>query len=493
MADPDNYPDSEEDDKGIMQPQSSLVVLDQYTGAIQAIVGGREHYQKMGLNRAADSKRQPGSTFKPITVYSTALSMGYPASYIIDDSPMSPAETGSKSWLPTNHTGKYEGLMTMRRAVQTSCNVAAVRMGMQIGIEPMFEMGQNMGLKSLIGEGSSTDKGYAPLCLGGLTYGVTNVELASAYGTIANGGTYIEPYAIERITDKEGKVIYEADPEIVEGVLTEEVSWLLTDVLKSVVSSGTGSKAKFGGWDVAGKTGTTNARKDVWFAGFTNRYVCTVWIGCDQPTPMTGASVWGSTYCAPMWKSVMIAAHEGLEAEKFAKKPEGVIGPIAVDGVSGKLPTQYSSLDPRGSKVYSEYYLKGTQPVLADDVHVAYDICTESGLLANEFCPDALVETKVFINRPDYYLGELKADGTYKSKGEPEDAQYMPPTEVCTVHTFLDNGSIIIPIEPTVPENPDDPGWTEVPSEGETTPEEVTTPEVTTPAVTEPEVVTPAA
>ena len=442
LANPKNYPYSKEDSNGVVQPQAAAVIIDPHTGYIRALVGGREHEKKLGFNRASQAYRQPGSTFKPIMVYTAAIDMGYTPATVIEDSPVSFSSGSGGTWSPKNYTNTFRGLTTIRKAIADSVNVVAVKVFNQIGVDKGIEYAQKLGIKSLVLTGSKNDRQLSS-ALGGITKGVTPLELVSAFGTLANGGVHVEPVAILKVTDKTGRVIYENKPKQ-EVAVSEQTAFIMTDMLRSVVKEGTGTRLANFPYPVAGKTGTTSDDKDVWWVGYTPHLAGVVWMGHDQPTTMSNVA--GGYQPALMWKQIMAVAHEGLAKTQFTK-PSGIVGPIAVCVDSGKLPGEFCAKDPRGSRIRNEYFIKGTEPTQTCDVHVEEFVDSSTGLLATQFCPEELVVRKVFIKRPPY-----SASPTGQI---PLDAKYQPPTESCNVHTSApvppeENGS-----EETPPDSED--------------------------------------
>ena len=260
--------------------QAALALVENSTGAVKALVGGREHEARRGFNRATQGTRQPGSAFKPIAVYAPAFEMGYGPDSIISDTPFR-----AGNYEPRNHGGDFYGEIPIRTALQWSRNVAAVRLLERIGIERGYDMAVRMGFKL------AKEDRCLPLALGGLTKGVSPLQMAGAYAAFANQGTYIKPYAIKTIEDPEGQILYR-HPEGVPVMKTSTAEQML-DVLRTVVNSGTGALAGIQGIQVAGKTGTTelpdtpvfrglSGNKDAWFAGVTTRYTAAVWMGYDE-------------------------------------------------------------------------------------------------------------------------------------------------------------------------------------------------------------------
>ncbi|MCR4432063.1 MAG: penicillin-binding protein 1A [Tepidanaerobacteraceae bacterium] len=422
LADPKNYPYSKEDKNGILQPQAAVVVIDPHTGYIKAMVGGREHQQRLGFNRATQAFRQPGSAFKPIAVYTAAIDMGFTAATVVDDSPVSYPSGSGKTWTPENYTRDYKGLTTIRTAIANSVNVVAVKVLKSIGVDRGIEYAQKLGIKDLVLSGNKNDR-QLTIALGGLTKGVTPLELASAYGTLANQGVHIEPLAILKVVDKNGKTLIENKPEQWPAI-SKQVAFIMTDMLRSVVTEGTGKRLANLPFPVAGKTGTTTDNKDVWWVGYTPQLVAAVWMGHDDPTGMSNVA--GGYQPALIWKQIMTVAQQDLPVQNFIK-PDGIVGPINICIDSGKLPTELCYKDPRGNRIRGEFFIKGTEPTSFCDVHVEKQIDVSTGLLATPYCPPDLVQSKVFIQRQEPYKASPKGQ-------IPLDAKYEAPYEYCNVH-----------------------------------------------------------
>ncbi|HHY14361.1 MAG TPA: penicillin-binding protein, partial [Thermoanaerobacterales bacterium] len=418
MADSNNFPKTTTDSSNTPQPQGAFVLIDHSNGHIKALVGGRQHEKRLGLNRATQSYRQPGSSFKPVSVYSAAIEMGYTAASVVDDSPVV-----YNSWAPENQNRRFNGLVTVRRAIENSINVVAVKILDNIGINRGIEYAQKLGINSLITEGSRNDHNLPAMALGGLTKGTTPLEMCSAYSTLANKGVYIEPRAIIKIADKEGRTLIEPIQEQ-RVAINEQTAFIITDMLKGVIKRGTGWRLAGFPFPAGGKTGTTDDSKDIWFIGYTPYYSGAVWIGHDEPAKMTNVA--GGLQPALIWKQVMETAHKGLSVKDF-QKPNNIIGPIKVCSTSGLLPTELCEHDPRGSQVISEYFIKGTEPTDFCDIHVMEDICSESGLLTTEFCPKSDIETGIYIQRKIPFVPA-------KNGRVPLDAPYEAPKEYCDIH-----------------------------------------------------------
>ncbi len=301
---------TEENEEGVFALQGAAVCLDNKTGMTVAIVGGRsQEVNGYTLNRAYQSFRQPGSSIKPLLVYTPAIERGYTPDTIVVDEEI---EDG-----PENASGNYSGEITLREAVAKSKNTIAWKLYEEL--TPMTGMSylKKLGFSHI----EKDDYGMAA-CLGGLTVGVSPLEMAKGYETIFNGGYLRDPSCILKITDSKGDIIFEKEEEEVE-VYKENAARTMTDMLQSVVVEGTAKGIDLGEMPVAGKTGTTNSNRDGWFVGYTNYYTTSVWVGYDIPKQVPGLK--GSTYPAKIWQDFMVQAHEGLTPVAF-KKPVEYIG-----------------------------------------------------------------------------------------------------------------------------------------------------------------------
>jgi penicillin-binding protein 1A len=405
--------------------ESGMIIIEPTTGQIKGLVGGRVYETRRGFNRATDLVRSPGSTIKPIVSYGPAVALGYGSGTVIDDAPVTYG-----SWSPKDDDWQYEGRITMRQAIVESRNICAVKMLQTIGETVGWEYGVKMGLPLV-----ASDANLA-LTLGGLTYGVSPLDMAGAFSTFANYGVYIEPYAISKITDAQGNVIYTAEPEMSE-VMSEAAAYIVTDMLTSAVSYGTGTRAKVSGWQTAGKTGTNglppasedpdyagkSGTKDAWFVGYTTALTGAVWMGYDDKKDENGnlqylSNVYGGTYPAALFNTVMTQALENYENESFSR-PDGVIS-ASVDTKVGGSPT---SLTP-SAYISSELFLEGYGPSSDGTVEwVTAEICVDSGAVATAYCPNTT--TGVYLQR---------TDGSTVSEKVDDYALYLPST-TCTLHT----------------------------------------------------------
>lgn len=370
------------------QPQVAMTIMDQSTGEVQAIVGGRgDKAGNRTWNRATKTTRQPGSTFKIIACYAPALDAGgMTLASVEDDAPLT---VGSKTYNNYDHT--YKGFTNLRTAITRSMNIVTVKTLQEIGVDLGYQYAEDFGFTTL----DENDKNLG-ISLGGLTKGVTNLELTSAYAAIANQGEYIAPSFYTQVLDHDGNVILDnTKTKERHRVIKEETAWLLTDAMKDVMTAGTGTRAYFGnGIAQAGKSGTTTSNRDALFAGYTPYYTCVVWGGYDDNSKQMGGA--GTSYPKNLWRSVMKRVHENLESKDF-EKPKGITQ-ATVCSKSGLLPKDgVCENDPRGSLKYTEYFASGTTPKEECDHHEAISICKVSGEIAGPYCPEEDVQTKVFI------------------------------------------------------------------------------------------------
>ena len=405
-----------------LQPQVALTLMDQSTGEVKAMVGGRgDKSGNRTWNRATDTCRQPGSTFKIIGCYAAALDAGgLTLASVQDDAPFT---VGSKQF--HNYDNSYRGYTNLRTAITNSINIVTVKTLQEIGVDLGYEYAENFGITTL----TDTDKNLS-LALGGLTKGVTNIELTGAYATIANGGTYLEPKLYTVVYDHDGNVLLDkSDTQDTRQVLKDTTAWLLTDAMKDVMTSGTGTRAYFGSTMAqAGKSGTTTSNRDCLWAGYTPYYTCVVWGGYDDNSKQAGSN---TTYPKNIWKAIMSRVHEGLEYKDFPT-PSGITS-ATVCSKSGLLPIEGTcDSDPRGSMLITEYFDASTVPSDLCDHHVTLTICNDTGTLANAYCPNTT--TSVYIVGGE----EGTADSDYLAREDLLNSQ-------CTIH----NAGSVAPTEPT--------------------------------------------
>lgn len=373
------------------QPQVSIVVEDQSTGYVVAMVGGRGKKEgSRTLNRATDTKRQPGSTFKIVAVYAPALdSAGLTLATVMNDAPFNYADGRPVSnWWGS----EYRGLNSLREGIRQSMNVIAVKTLTQITPQLGFDYLKNFGFTTLVDREEVTVKGTTQifsdiqqsLALGGVTYGVTNEELNASYAAIANGGTYIKPKLYTKVLDHDGNVILDNTLPQSRQVIKETTAWLLTDAMVDVVTSGTGASVNFGNMAIAGKTGTTSDYNDVWFSGYTPYYTATVWTGYDNNTKLRQGDE--RNLAKKLWRAAMSKIHEDLPSQSFQMPSNGGIVTATVCSESGKLPIPGVC----DGTLKTEYFAEGTVPTESCDVHYKGMVCQYSHLPASGSCPFAV-------------------------------------------------------------------------------------------------------
>ncbi|HHY46497.1 MAG TPA: penicillin-binding protein, partial [Firmicutes bacterium] len=410
--------------------QGALIALDPETGYILAMVGGRGQDE---FNRATQSYRQPGSAFKPFA-YIAAIDKGYTPATVMVDSPVQYVMSGTKKpWAPKNYDNKFRGPMTLREALEQSINVVAVKLLDEVGVDAAMNYAKQMGITSLVESGATNDRNLS-LVLGGLTKGVTPLEMAEAYGVLATEGIRCQPMSIIRVEDSNGNVLEENRPQR-EIVLHEKTAYLVTDMLKGVIERGTGKAANIGR-PAAGKTGTTSDNTNAWFVGYTPDMVAAVWIGNDmqmQPLIYKGVRI-GSSKAAQIWSVFMKEALKDVPPNDFPV-PSGITSGVPICTESGMRAT------PNCPHVRSEIFAEGTEPQSYCNIHgslVTAKICLDSGLLATDACPPDRVVTKTYMAESG---AELLPDGAI-------DLNSKTPTEYCNIHGG-DHGS-----SPPVSDNP---------------------------------------
>ena len=431
----------------INQPQSAMVIIDNETAQIKAMIGGRGASGRLLYNRAI-STRQPGSSIKPLAVYSSALQQGMEAAksgkkqsftYAYDNYGENASGTYGSYWSaasvindakmtvngqvwPKNFYSGYKGFVTMREAVQQSINVCAVKVFVEVGPEYAAEQLKKFGITSVVETGDVNDMNAAALALGGMTKGISPVEMAGAYTALANLGTYTEPVAYTKVTDRNGDVILKSTQESHE-VLDPGVAWIMDDILRTTVTNGIANAAAIGVQPVAGKTGTTDDKVDAWFCGFTPQYSASLWIGNDVNIQLTE----GSTASARLWSKIMKQICAKLPAASFKSAPSNVI------------------------RYNGEYFISGTQSKISiPSLSKSVEICAETGELATPDCPD-VKEKKFSVS-----AGTKDAEKALESK---------LPKYYCHLHNSnpnkyktdpsYDNQEPDVPDEPA--EEPEDP------------------------------------
>ncbi|TGE31059.1 PBP1A family penicillin-binding protein [Desulfosporosinus sp. Sb-LF] len=445
FADPANFP------KGInnTKVEGAMTIIEPSTGAVQAMVGGRE-YTAGGWNRAWQSKRQPGSTIKPLVVYGPAIEKGgYFPGTVLDDMPVrygtytpTDFDTIDKGW---------KGLITMRYALEDSVNVYAVKLLNLIGVDYGWKFGKdNLGLPLEQGDRNLTLALGTPL--------VSTLDMASAYGVYANNGVSVTDHTIVKVLDAKGNTLI--TPKITKNrVMKETTAYIINDMLRSVVTDGTGVSAQIGNWAVAGKTGTTSldpnkygnksGNPDAWFAGYTPNYAGIVWMGYDSDPDGQHylRNVYGGSYPAQIWKKVMTVALQDLPVQSKFTMPSGIISG-SFDTKSGLLP---GSLTP-SAFIETEIAAQGDFPTRVSDVWMQKDVDADRpNILAAPGSKNTL--TKTFLHLPS-------RDPSWQWPSN--EAPYRPPTESApdpitnldpTIHTPINEPPVVEPPQgdPTLP------------------------------------------
>lgn len=410
--------------------QAAMVVIDPKTGYVVGCVGQLgEKTTSRGQNRATQTLRSTGSAFKPLATLIPGIEEGTITTATIYDDTYTIFDKGKLNQYDPKNYNKYTGLRTVRSAVTTSQNIPFVKIMAELGNAKCMEYLKKMGISTLDDE---RDSGLAT-AIGGVTYGVSPLEMAAAYAMIANDGTYIEPTFYSKVEDSDGKIVLEPG-QTIERVCSPDTAYIVKSLLKSVVndSGGTATYCKISGIDVAAKTGTTNKDYDRWLCGFTNYYAGATWFGFDkQETVVVSGNPAGN-----IWDGVMTEIHKGLPDSTFEKTANIVTARVC--RASGRLATN------KCTNTYSEEFIKEKLPETCDAHDKQFAVCAESGKLPNEFCPgDKLV------NKTGKYIVEkerLKIWNTTKLTTTGED----DPKEYCTIHKKV----VVIQPEPEQPKEP---------------------------------------
>lgn len=382
-----------------IQPQISMTIMNQSNGTVEALVGGRGNKTSdLSLNRATGTTRQPGSTFKILSAFLPALDKNHMTlATVYEDAPYNYIDTNRPV---RNYYKGYKGYSTIREAITNSMNVVSAKTIADVTPKTSFEYLMNLGFSTLVSnETTSNGNVYTDitqsLSLGGLTYGVTNMELTSAYASIANGGTYQKPVLYTKVVDHNGNILL-SNTQKGKRVMKESTAFLLTDAMKDVITKGTGKSAKLSSsMAVAGKSGTTSNSYDYWFSGYTPYHTASVWMGYDKNTNLASYNTHKK-----IWAKVMneIIKTKQEQTTDF-KKPADIVK-AKVCKESGKLAIKgVCDHDPRGSRVTTEYFEKGTVPTQTCDIHVAVEVCKTSEKLATKNCPANKKQRKIYIVR----------------------------------------------------------------------------------------------
>lgn len=397
----------------VQQSQAAVVLIDHKTGYVLGVSGGiGEKNTAFGFNRATDAVRQTGSSMKPIAVLAPAINEGIiTAATVFDDNPTS---FNNETYEPKNFGYKYMGLITTRKAIANSQNIPMVKAMCLLTPEKSIKFLKEIGITSI----DENKDNVLALALGGLTWGVSPLEMAGAYATIANGGVYQKPTFYSKVVDENGNIVLKPEQNK-KRVMSEEAAYVLKEVLTESVKTGTSTTCTIEGMSVAAKTGTTNNDYDRWFCAFTPYYTTTVWYGYDNSCTITG---WTLNPSAQIWTSVMRRAHENLESKTFEEeKPENVVEAVICEK-SGFLAT---STCKNYRTTRTEYFVSGTEPTQTCPYHSTAKVCIESGLLATEKC----TKTKNVSARGEY----INKDNLWKTKSY-YGALKTVPLQNCTIH-----------------------------------------------------------
>ncbi|MCM1090519.1 MAG: transglycosylase domain-containing protein [Butyrivibrio sp.] len=384
------------------QPQAAMVIEDQTSGYVVAMVGGRGAKEgRRTLNRATSAGSSPGSTFKVVAVFAPALDAnGQTLATVYNDAPFNYDNgTPVNNWYDEEKVG-WKGICSIRYAIEQSLNIISVKAFTVLTPQLGYDYLINFGFTTLTDGEWIGDQWFSdvqqPTAIGGITHGVSPYELNAAYASIANLGTYMEPKLYTRVTDADGNVILDNTTPKSRQVLKETTAFLLTDAMTDVVTKGTGARCNFNpNMAIAGKTGTSQKYQDVWFAGFTPYYTATVWAGYDNNVTLKNNGE--RDVAKNLWKSVMKRIHEELPNTTFPI-PEGLVQ-TQICSKSGKLPTP--GLCAEQGCVVTEYFAVGTEPTELCDIHYQGRICGYSGLIATPQCPFAY-EGVATLALPEY-------------------------------------------------------------------------------------------
>ena len=389
------------------QSQASMTLIDHTIGQVVGVIGGLGEKSSLGWNRATQDTKQTGSAMKPLAVVAPGIDKGIiTAGTVYDDVPYS---------IYKNYSN-YRGLITVRYAIESSQNIPMVKAMQTLGTANSIEFLKSLGITNLVDADNNLG-----LALGGLTNGTNTLQMAAAYGAIANDGVYIEPTFYTKVVDSNGNTVLEPHQEQ-RTVMSKAAAYIVKEILTQPVKTGTATYCGISGMSVAAKTGTTNDDYDRWMCGFTPYYSAATWYGYDENRTVRG---WGTNPAGLIFSSVLKKAHSGLSGKRFSDtKPDGVVtATICKD--SGLLVTEECKNDERGSRAYTEYFVKGTVPTKTCDCHVKVEICKETKLLVNEFCEEK--EEKIFITRKD--------SETNTAWKKAVDAKYMLTIkDTCDVH-----------------------------------------------------------
>lgn len=421
--------------KSLKVGNGAVTVLNPKNGYILTMVGSRDFFEtgeEGQFNVAVQGLRQPGSSIKPV-MYATALEKGYSASTLIMDVETVFPNQGEKDYKPVNYDGKYHGPVQMRFALGSSLNVAAVKMLAQVGIKNMLATAERMGLYTLAATDDNIKRFGLSITLGGGE--VHLIDMAAAYSSFANGGYKVEPVAIIKVTNSKGKVLFEYKDPTKPRVLSEEVAFIISNILSDnkarLLTFGENSYLNMGAREVAVKTGTTDDKRDNWTIGWTPSILVASWVGNNDNSPM-GNVASGVTGAAPIWRKVILETLRGKSSEDFPKPAN--VSYVTIDALAGGLP-----VDGQGTR--AEYYIKGTEPQGPSSIYKTLKISKAD---TNKLASDSEVEKNEYETRKFIVFAEndpVSTDGknrwqeaidAWLNEHKKDDALYRPPTEKST-------------------------------------------------------------
>lgn len=436
-------------------PQSAMVVIDPATGAVRGLYGGYGKKEGSVFNRATQMYRSPGSTIKPLLIYAPGIETGrITAATIVDDVPqhmrlndLSIPEKERQQIYPRNVEKVNYGLTTVHEGLVESRNVVA---SLLLRDFVSFKVGLTYLEKVKLPRWEND--GMISMAMGGFSKGMSPLQMASAYTVFAYKGVYWEPFFYTRVEDYNGNVILEKAPKPTK-VYSEQTAFIMNNIMQDVVLRGTGEgnlvfNKKGEAIPTAGKTGTADRSIDKWFCGATPYYVASTWYGYDNSKAQISLTSEETNNAKKIWHTVMTKIHEDLEPTTFFSSTPAKIVTRKICKDSGKLATSLCEHDPRGSRVYEEYFIDGSEPDYGEtcDVHYSAKVCTASKdefgrpVLANEACPAETVKEQIFIRRPIEYKPAFPTDPY------PEDWKYeIYEGEYCPIHSTPSVNSVIQP------------------------------------------------
>ena len=396
--------------------QAAIVIIDHKTGNVLGVSGGIGEKTGSNLNRATQAKRQPGSSIKPIAVISPALQEKIiTAATVYDD-----VLTDFNGYKPKNDGHKYRGLINIRDVIAYSQNVPEVKIMKELTPGKSIDYLRNMGVSSLYknGEDPKKDDESLPLAIGGISDGITPLEMAAAYSTIANNGEYIQPTFYTKVVDSNGNTVLTPNQEK-RRVISEQNAYIVKSILQEPVKKGTATYCAIPGIEVAAKTGTTDKDKDRWLCGFTPYYAAACWFGYDSPEEVTG---FGTNPAGQIWDAVMTVVHKGLPNATFTR-PEGIVEQT-VCKTTGCIATTGCS------NVYKEIFTSDNLPAKCEG-HGSQTVCSESGKIATAYCSQYVATTPSayggVVPKEKLQLWKAVNGGSSSGKGRIEGT--------CTIHT----------------------------------------------------------